>query len=170
MKFKPNPLITDLIGEKTTKLDSRIYFFGACDELSCHIMEIRCIINDNYLRNELEKIVSNLSIIMGEVAKGKTTFLEENLNNLINLIDKYKVNQGILTKFVLPGQTHISAKIHITRCVSRRAELAYAKVYDEYDGSDIIFEYLNKLSTLFYNIALRYEDPKLIEIMNKKVQ
>ena len=36
-------------------------------------------------------------------------------------------------------------------------ELAYAKVYVDHNGSDYIFEYLNKLSTLLFAIALTYE-------------
>lgn len=165
MKFKPNPLITDLVGEKTTKLDSRVAFFGACDELSCHLMEVRCLVKDQTLKNELETIVSTLSIMMGEVALGKSKIKEEHLEELLKLVEKYQINFGIVTKFVLPGQNEVSSRIHIARCVARRAELAYAKVYDEHGGSDIIFEYLNKISTLLYAIALRHEDEKLIENM-----
>lgn len=157
MKYKDNPLITDLVGIKTNKLDPRIMFFGTCDELSCHMMEVRCLIDDVELKKEIEKIVSNLSIIMGEVALGKCKLAEDQLIDLINLIKEYEVNNGVLTKFVLPGQTLISARIHITRCVARRTELAYAKVYDEFGGSDVIFEYLNKLSTLLFALAQKFE-------------
>lgn len=165
MKLKPNPLVTDLVGEKTTKLDSRVIFFGTCDELSCHLMEVRCLVDNQELKDELEKIVSILSAMMGEVAGGKSKITEENLEELLSLVKKYQINFGIVTKFVLPGQNLVSARIHIARCVARRAELAYAKVYDEHSGSDIIFEYLNKISTLLYSIALRYEDEKLVEQM-----
>ena len=41
MKLKENPLITALVGATTTKLDSRIAFFGKADELSCHLMKVR---------------------------------------------------------------------------------------------------------------------------------
>ena len=59
---KENPLVTDLVGEKTTKLDNRVIFFGECDELSCHIMEIRCMIDDEQIKEELLTIVKELSI------------------------------------------------------------------------------------------------------------
>lgn len=157
MKLKSNPLVTDLVGAKTTKLDSRVIFFGACDELSCHIMEVRCIVSDNTLKNELAQIAANLSIMMGEVAGGKCEITMSHLEELLKLCSKYEQNNGIITKFVLPGQTIESARIHIARCVARRAELSYAKVYDEYGGSDIIFEYLNKISTLLYALALNFD-------------
>ena len=154
---KENPLVTDLVGEKTTKLDNRVVFFGECDELSCHIMEIRCMIDDEQIKEELLTIVKELSIIMGEIALGKCKLQEESLIWLKQLIKKYEENNGIITEFVLPGQNLLSSRIHITRCVARRCELTYAKVYDQYKTSLIIFEYLNKLSTLFYDLALRYE-------------
>ncbi len=155
--LKENPLVTDLVGQKTTKLDNRVCFFGECDELSCHIMEIRSMIDDEVIKEELVKIVKELSIIMGEIALGKCKLEQSSLIDLKNMIKKYEENNGIITEFVLPGQNLLSSRIHITRCVARRCELAYAKVYNEYKTSEIIFEYLNKLSTLFYALALKYE-------------
>ena len=76
---------------------------------------------------------------------------------MIALVKKYQENDGILTKFVIPGQNVVSADIHIARCKVRDAELAYAKVYSEHGGSDYVFEYLNKLSTLMFAVALKYE-------------
>ena len=155
--LKENPLITDLVGKKTTKLDNRVCFFGECDELSCHIMEIRSMIDDNTIKEELVTIVKELSTIMGEIAGGKSKLQEASLINLVNIIKKYEENNGIITEFVLPGQNLLSSRIHITRCVARRCELTYAKVYNEYKTSELIFEYLNKLSTLFYALALAFE-------------
>ena len=154
---KENPLVTDLVGEKTTKLDSRVSFFGECDELSCRLMEIRCMIDDNDIKENLVKIVNDLMIVMAEIAKGKSKLDVKSLEWLIALNKKYEENNGIVTEFVLPGQNLISSRIHITRCVARKTELAYAKVYNEYNTSLIIFEYLNKLSTLLYNLGLRFE-------------
>ena len=155
--IKENPLVTDLVGEKTTKLDNRVLFFGVCDELSCHIMEIRNMIDDAEIKEELLVIVKELSTIMGEIALGKSKLQEQSLITLLNVINKYEENNGILTEFVIPGQNLLSSRIHITRCVARRCELTYAKVYNEYKTSELIFEYLNKISTLFYALALKYE-------------
>ena len=118
--YKENPMETDLVGRKTTKLDSRVIFFGTCDELSCHIMEIRCMIEEEEIKNNLVQIVKELSIIMGDVAGGKTKLQEQSLINLINVNRLYEENNGIITEFVLPGQNLLSSRIHITRCVARR--------------------------------------------------
>lgn len=157
MKLKENPLTTALVGGSTTKLDSRIAFFGKTDELSCHLMKVRALVKEEELKEELVTIVSTLSSIMGEVAGSKFRLGEKEVEWMISLVKKYQENNGILTKFVIPGQNIVSADIHIARCKVREAELSYAKVYDEHNGSDYIFEYLNKLSTLLFAIALKYE-------------
>lgn len=157
MKLKENPLTTALVGGSTTKLDSRIAFFGKTDELSCHLMKVRALVKEEELKEELVTIVSTLSNIMGEVAGSKFRLGEKEVEWMISLVKKYQENNGILTKFVIPGQNIVSADIHIARCKVREAELSYAKVYDEHNGSDYIFEYLNKLSSLLFAIALKYE-------------
>lgn len=157
MKLKENPLVTALVGKTTTKLDSRIAFFGKTDELSCHLMKVRALVQENELKEELVTIVSTLSSIMGEVAGSKFRLSEKEVEWMIALVKKYQENDGILTKFVIPGQNVVSADIHIARCKVRDAELAYAKVYSEHGGSDYVFEYLNKLSTLMFAVALKYE-------------
>lgn len=157
MKLKENPLTTALVGGSTTKLDSRIAFFGKTDELSCHLMKVRALVKEEELKEELVTIVSTLSSIMGEVAGSKFRLGENEVEWMISLVKKYQENNGILTKFVIPGQNVVSADIHIARCKVREAELSYAKVYADHNGSDYIFEYLNKLSTLLFAIALKYE-------------
>ena len=157
MKLKENPLVTALVGGQTTKLDSRIAFFGKTDELSCHLMKVRSLVKEEELKEELVTIVSTLSSIMGEVAGSKFRLSETEVEWMISLVNKYQENGGVLTKFVIPGQNIVSADIHIARCKVRDAELSYAKVYSEHGGSDYIFEYLNKLSTLLFAIALKYE-------------
>ena len=157
MILKENPLVTALVGKTTTKLDSRIAFFGKTDELSCHLMKVRALVQENELTEELVTIVSTLSSSMGEVAGSKFRLSEKEVEWMIDLVKKYQENDGILTKFVIPGQNVVSADIHIARCKVRDAELAYAKVYSEHGGSDYVFEYLNKLSTLMFAVALKYE-------------
>ena len=115
--------------------------------------------------NEINKKLkrNNDYILIGSIAPdiakhlGKTKLEISHLDKLNELIKKYEKNNGIILEFVLPGQNLISSKIHITRCVARRTELTYAIVYNEYNTSKIIFEYLNKLSTFLYALALKFE-------------
>lgn len=157
IKLKQDPLVTALVGKMTTKLDSRIAFFGATDELSCHLMKVRSLVENQDVKEEILTIVKTLSNVMGEVAGSKFKLSINEVKWIVSLVKKYEHNDGKLTQFVIPGQNVVSADIHIARCVARRAELAYAKVYKDHSGSDYIFEYLNKISSLLFAIALMHE-------------
>lgn len=156
--LKENPLSTDLVGGKTSKTDERIEFFGAVDELSAHIMELTHYVEDIRTEMELRKIVTLLSTMMAEVAGGYGHIGEKHLEELLEVIKKYEETAGPFTSFVLPGTTLMGARVHIVRTIARRAELAYARLYEKYGGSGYIFEYLNKLSTLFYAMARIYDE------------
>lgn len=154
---KKNPLETDLIGEKTIKTNEKINFFGQLDEASAFIMEFYHHVEDANLKVQLKNIVKTLSIAMAETAGGKAKLQEESLFELNGLVKDYKEKAGPFNGFTIPGETLLSAKAHVVRTVIRRAERSYALVYETNGGSNIIFEYLNKLSTLFYYIARIYE-------------
>ena len=155
--MKNKPLETALVGGFTTKCDERIEFFGETDTLSSYIMELTHHLNDQKLVEELKDIVKELSNIMAIVAGVDKQFEEEKILKVLDLIKKYKSSGVVLKEFVLPGHTLLSAKIHIVRVHTRTCERRYAKVYEKYGGQNNIFEYLNKLSTLFYELALYYE-------------
>ncbi len=156
--IKEQPLDTDLVGGKTIKTDERIVFFGAVDELSARIMELTHYLEDVKMQMELKKIVSLLSVMMAEVAGGCGHIGDRHLTELMETVKKYEEIAGPFTSFVLPGTTLMGARVHVVRTVTRRAELAYAVVYEKYGGSKLIFEYLNKLSTLFYAIARIFDE------------
>ncbi len=156
--IKEQPLPTALVGGETVKTDERIEFFGSVDELSAHIMELTHYVQDVKLEMELRKIVSLLSTMMAEVAGGYGHIGEKHLDELMEIVDKYNEIAGPFNSFVLPGTTLMGARVHIVRTITRRAERAYAAVYEKYGGSKYIFEYLNKMSTLFYAIARIYDE------------
>lgn len=155
---KEQPLPTALVGGETVKTDERIEFFGSVDELSAHIMELTHYVQDVKLEMELRKIVSLLSTMMAEVAGGYGHIGEKHLEELMEVVDEYNEKAGPFNCFVLPGTTLMGARVHIVRTITRRAERAYAAVYEKYGGSKYIFEYLNKMSTLFYAIARIYDE------------
>ena len=156
--IKKQPLPTDLIGDKTVKTDERINFFGEIDELSALIMEFTHYVDDERLKMELRKIVKVLSICLAETAGGMGKVGELYLSELLDLVKEYEGKLGAFCGFVLPGETLLGAKAHVVRTVTRRAERAYAKVYEKYGGSEIIFQYLNRLSTFFFALARTFDE------------
>ena len=154
------PLTTDLIGDKTLKTDAKINLFGEIDELSAFIMEFTHHTQDAEMNARLVNIVKTLFKISAEVAGSKNGLTCQDLDELMTYVNFYNEKAGDFNGFVLPGITPIGAKAHVVRTVTRRAERAYANVYEVYGGSEIIFEYLNKLSTMFYAIARTYDENK----------
>lgn len=100
--LKEQPLITDVIGDKTTKTDVRIEFFGATDELSANIMHLSHYIEDVKLQMELKKIVNLLSVMMAEVAGGFGHIGQRHLDELLELVDKYEKIAGALQGLCRP--------------------------------------------------------------------
>lgn len=158
MNIKNDPLTCALVHGNTVKTDERVQFFGAADELQANIMLLTHEVEDMPLQMELKKIANLLSTLMAEVAGGFGHIGEKHLEELLEVIKKYEEKVGHFSAFILPGTTPLGAKVHVVRTVVRRAELAYAKVYEKYGGSLIAFEYLNKLSTLFYAIARNFDE------------
>ena len=156
--IKNKPLTTDLIGGKTLKTDEKINFFGEVDELSAFIMEFTHYTENDELNAKLIEIVKTLSQILAEVAGSKNKMSADSLSALLEWCSYYGEKAGAFKRFVLPGKTLKGAKAHVLRTVTRRCERAYANVYEKYGGSALIFEYLNKLSTLFYHIARIYDE------------
>ena len=156
--IKNEPLTTDLIGDKTLKTDEKIEFFGEVDELSAFMMEFTHYTQSDEINAQVVEIVKILSQIMAEVAGGKNKLSTDSLFSLQDLCCYYGEKAGGFKQIVLPGVTLRGAKAHVVRTIARRCERAYAKVYEKYGGSELIFEYLNKLSTLFYNIARIYDE------------
>lgn len=160
VKIKDKPLTTALVHGLTTKTDPKVEFFGNVDMLQAYIMELTHYTNDEVLNNELEEIVKTLSFIMGIVAGTGKDFAVDNVSYLLDLIAKYKTSPDVLTEFVLPGKTLTGAKVHIVRTITRTCERRYAAVYEKYEGNDVIFEYLNKLSTFFYELGCFFDNKK----------
>lgn len=172
IELKKNPLVTALINDSTLKTDNKIVFFGQADKLSSFIMELTYYIkkekSDTNLIDSLHTVVKELSKIMGIVAGSKALFDDNNVITVINLMNYYKTSPNKITNFVLPGNTLLSAKTHIVRTITRECELCYAKLYKELKENntienndlrfDYIFEYLNKLSLFFYELALSFEE------------
>ena len=156
--IKKELLTTDLVDGKTLKTDERIDFFGEIDELSAYIMNFTHYVNDKKLEMELRKIVKILSVMLAEAAGGLAHVGAMHLSELSELVTEYNQKISSFSGFVLAGETLMGSKAHILRTVTRRAERAYARLYEKYGGSEIIFEYLNKLSSLFFAIARMYDE------------
>jgi len=145
-------------GTRVPKNHIRIEAYGTVDELNSwigHIKDELPEIEELYdIQNYLFTIGSHLAMTPSKDVKMNLPSLDNNqISRLEKLIDKMDESLEPLKNFVLPGGDPTASKIHIARCVCRRAErmavsLAYAENTDE--G---IVTYLNRLSDYLFVLS-----------------
>jgi len=144
-------------GERVSKTHPRIEALGSLDELTSHIGNIRATFREGQLVNELETIQKTLILLMGEVAsttQGIWKTQSDDIAYLEKNIDNYQLKTDEFTRFILPGDNPLSAKVDIARTVTRRAERALTRCH-EVDQE--VKRYINRLADYLYIVA-RYID------------
>jgi cob(I)alamin adenosyltransferase len=81
---------------------------------------------------------------------------ERHLQRIEKNVEEYESKVEI-TNFVLPGGTEIASLLHIVRTQSRNVERKIVRVSEVEEINPTIIKYLNRLSDLFYLMAL-YEN------------
>ncbi|MCL2767417.1 MAG: cob(I)yrinic acid a,c-diamide adenosyltransferase [Synergistaceae bacterium] len=142
-------------GAKVSKDDPIMCLIGAIDECQAHAGAARVLSNGKTYENILY-IERELGLLMGHIAhcEGCECPLIEPLEEVIAQAES-KVENFI---FLLPGESQLSAALHIARTITRRAErLSVALFKEGRIGSDVL-RYLNRLSDYFYALILLLED------------
>ena len=148
-------------GSRISKASRKINSVGYIDELNS---EIGLIVSKTYsqkFKTELKTIQNELSVIGSDLAtpmnSRETKRLQErHLQRIEKYVEKYETEVEI-TDFVLPGGTEIASLFHIVRTQSRNVERKIVRVSEVEEINPIIIKYLNRLSDLFYLMAL-YEN------------
>jgi len=155
-------------GQRIGKDSPRIETFGTIDELnSCIGLALAAGVGDEIrdplraIQNELFHLGSDLCFL--EEDKGRVTIpvIEaRHTEALEKLIDRLTERLGPVENFILPGGTESAARLHLARCVCRRAErLAIALSRSERIGPHVI-TYLNRLSDALFVMA-RHENRRV---------
>jgi len=141
-------------GERVDKDDIRVEAYGALDELTSHLGEVKHYVSKAN-KNVLEDVQRDIIRVMGELAcKGKKSndpIGADEIQALTTLIHKMEKDIKFLG-FVIPGKTINSARIDICRTVCRRAERRIITLSKQEEVSDFILQYVNRLSDLLFII------------------
>jgi len=156
---------TTLIGgTKVPKSHLRIEAYGTIDELNSHIGLCRDLLNDEASRKMLLEVQDRLFTIGSSLAcdpikepKMRIPDLKSaDVALLENEIDRMNDQLPPMKSFILPGGHPTLSKIHITRCVCRRAERCCVRLeLESLEVEPIILQYLNRLSDYLF-ILSRY--------------
>lgn len=141
-------------GTRIDKTATRVTAMGDVDELNSLLgILIEQDISDDIVGHlqDIQHVLFNLG---GELSiPGAELVLEENVQKLESLIDKYNEDLPPLKEFILPGGSQAAATCHLARAVCRRAERSVISL----GKTDAINHYaqtcLNRLSDLLFVFA-----------------
>lgn len=141
-------------GSRVSKDSARIDAIGQVDELNSVIGLVIAEGLPEKMKLELLTVQNELFNIGGELAVVKTTIMtEDKVRFLENLIEEYNDDLPPLCDFILPGGSKTAALLHLARSVCRRAERAVVALGKQENISPVLYQYLNRLSDLFFVVA-----------------
>ena len=148
-----------LSGARIKKSDLRIECLGAVDEAVAFLGVARSK-GRGYVEKCLRLIQAGLSSVLAELSDDAGLLPAERLVNgahtveLEEIIAYCEASTGPLRAFVVPGETPISADIHVARTVARRAERRIAALHDA-NGPlrPELLRYMNRVSDALFALA-----------------
>jgi cob(I)alamin adenosyltransferase len=146
-------------GRKVKKSDSVIEVLGNLDELNSFLGFAKCADKDVYnfdILNRAQKDIYRMMSVIGNEMKPPKEIKsigDEDVKYLETQIEKFENSMGVNTKFIIPGESEFSARMHLARSVCRRGERSAFKAESELKIPAIFLKYLNRLSDLLFLIA-----------------
>jgi cob(I)alamin adenosyltransferase len=149
-------------GRRVPKYDLRIEAYGTVDELNAAIgMCLVSLTGDrglSMMRNVQDRLFTVGSNLASDPEKDLLTpdLLDADIEMLESEIDLMNEELPELRNFVLPGGIESNARLHLARCICRRAERRVLALQEESLVDMIIVKYLNRLSDYIFVLS-RYE-------------
>jgi cob(I)alamin adenosyltransferase len=150
--------ITSLLGGiRVPKSDLRIDAYGTIDELNSYIGLVRDQeVNQGRagllkeIQDRLFTIGSDLATVPGKEKVKKPDLHPEDITLLENEMDLMEKDLPALTAFILPGGHQSVSFCHLARTVCRRAERITVELASFEQVSDLVIQYLNRLSDFLF--------------------
>lgn len=149
-------------GSRVKKTDIRIEANGCLDELNVAIGTARSFLPANHSGQMLLKeIQTNLMAAMSIVAtpdeirhKNPNSLPDDCVERIEEGIDKVNETLGENSFFVLPGGSPAASFLHQARVAARRAERRLWELNAEDAVPAIVLKFINRLSDLFFVMAI----------------
>ncbi len=154
-------------GVRVPKNDKRVEAYGSVDELTSFVGLVLPDVEkqDQKLLTDIQKYLYKIMAFLSGASMDFSAFPKE-IKKHEHYIDKESSTLPKLRRFILPQGTKISTLFHIIRSVCRRAErtaVPLQKSPKENGDFEIILQYMNRLSDLFFIMARKYNKGKEIE-------
>jgi cob(I)alamin adenosyltransferase len=150
--------ITSLLGgTRVPKSDLRINAYGTVDELNSYIGLLRDqpvnadrtdVLKE--IQDRLFTIGADLATVPGKDKVKKPDLHPEDIELLENEMDQMELRLPPLTAFILPGGHTAVSFCHVARTVCRRTERISVELASFEPVSDLVIQYLNRLSDYLF--------------------
>ncbi|MDO8428650.1 MAG: cob(I)yrinic acid a,c-diamide adenosyltransferase [Candidatus Diapherotrites archaeon] len=144
-------------GQQVGKEDVRIQAYGEIDELNSFTgWALSSAGEFEGIQEILEKIQNQLFIASAELAnpeESKHKILDKHVQELENICDSIGTEVGELTKFILPQGTELSTRMQVCRTVCRRVERKIVELNEKEKLNSELLKYINRLSSVFFQLA-----------------
>ncbi|MCC7538717.1 MAG: cob(I)yrinic acid a,c-diamide adenosyltransferase [Deltaproteobacteria bacterium] len=148
-------------GARVSKGSARVAAYGDVDELSAAIGLARVAVGAGDIDDALAGAQRELFAVGAELSAqpGKDVGVPlvgpEAVAHLESLMDRAEPELPPLRSFILAGGTEAAARLHLARCICRRAERAVVRLADDPDEDvrNEVVVYLNRLSDTLFVLA-----------------
>ena len=157
-------------GSRLPKHDARMAAIGAVDEANSALGLAAAILGDNEHAQQLFRIQNDLFDLGADLATPATEdddfapsemvlrMVAAQTEWLEQAIDAANANLEPLTSFVLPGGSEASARLHVARAATRRAERAMTAMAEQLRTNPQALAYINRLSDYLFVLARTAND------------
>lgn len=151
-------------GGRVKKSDARVDSYGEVDELNASLGMARSLIApgaDAELDGWLGRLQAELFTVGSMLATPRGTKAWEAIpkinpawiEDMEKAIDRFDVEIGALTTFIMPGGSQVASALHLARTVCRRAERKVVALHGDGAIDVLPVTYLNRLSDFLFMIA-----------------
>jgi cob(I)alamin adenosyltransferase len=146
-------------GKRVSKDSPIMHAQGIIDELNATIGIALSVNKNKEIKEILNAIQFDLFVIGSEITlseqgdKNKIKIAEVKINFLEETIDEIENKLPKLHHFVLPGGSRLSAQLHLSRTVCRRAERDLVTFIEKTNLETLSLKYINRLSDLLFVLA-----------------
>ncbi len=144
------------LSDRISKADEIFEVLGSLDELNSYLGLVSVGAKEfDYLFDIIKKTQQNLFIIQAYFAKSDIEISKNLLEDTENIIKDISLKIKPRNSFVLSGGSHLSATLDICRTLARKTERRAIRLNDRYKNTlnELVFAYLNRLSSLLYVLA-----------------
>lgn len=140
-------------GERISKTDLRIEAYGTSDELNSFVGNLRAVVTDNKIDNELTFIQNRLFDIGATLAGAPIPLPNDAATCLEQWMDTMQATLPTTHAFILPAGGEAASRCHICRTITRRLERCCLRIDNAQNIYPKELVFLNRLSDYFFVLA-----------------